>query len=154
MSLLHEISSDNDETDNAQDDVAHSEHYKTLGNEELKNKNYTQALDYYHKSLSLNSKNYAALSNRAFAYLKCERYDDTIRDATALLDNCPADNNHMTLRTKSLFRRALARRNLNGPEGITAALADLDLLLSMEPRQQGGQNGTEEDREYAAAEIY
>ena len=132
MSLLHEISEDS-QVENNEDNAANSEHFKTLGNEELKNKNYTKALDYYHKALSLNPKNYAALNNRAFAYLKCERYLDTIRDTSDLLDMCPNDNNHMTLRTKALFRRALARRNMNGPEGITAALADLDLLLSIEP---------------------
>ena len=37
------------------------------------------------------------------------------------------------LRTKALYRRALARKNLAGPGQLEAALADLDLLVALEP---------------------
>lgn len=51
--------------------------------------NYTTALDYCDAALAENDRNWRALSNRAFAYLKVGRYDDAQVDIDRALSIAP-----------------------------------------------------------------
>jgi tetratricopeptide (TPR) repeat protein len=62
--------------------VSESEHFKSLGNEAMKQSDYQEALRLYSKSIELDSNNIVAISNRAQVYIKLCRYIDAERDAS------------------------------------------------------------------------
>ena len=119
------------ERDTAGEAALVCENLKNAGNEALKNKDYNKAIELYGKALALSPDNFPCLSNRSLAHLKAGKYTEAEDDATRLLSECPVSES--TLRSKALFRRALARRGRAGPGDLMSALSDLDLLLVMEP---------------------
>ncbi|GAA95823.1 uncharacterized protein L969DRAFT_50656 [Mixia osmundae IAM 14324] len=99
---------------------------KESGNAAFKSGHYAEAIGHYSRAIHADPRDASFRSNRAFAYLKLEKYEDAQRDASAALALDPTPS----LRSKLLFRRAVARRQLGR---FDEARQDLDAARDIEP---------------------
>eukprot|EP01041_Mallomonas_annulata_P004521 gene4521-8978_t len=111
---------------------------KDQGNVALKAQNYTLAVELYSQALTQDPSNMAAQSNRALAYLKLKLYREAERDASKVLEGDLSSDTG--LRVKALYRRAQALYGYGGETDLQAALADLDLLIALEPSNKEAQS--------------
>ncbi|CAL8086450.1 unnamed protein product [Calicophoron daubneyi] len=118
-----EASSETDEELENQRRLALSKESRELGNVRFKEGKFMESVEQYTTSIRLTPEDPVPYTNRAFAYLRLERYSSAEADCSAALalnPNCP----------KALFRRALARKNL---AKSSEAIADLEILLQSNP---------------------
>lgn len=101
---------------------AEAEAVKEQGTQAIKSGDFARAAILYSESLEI-LETVAARNNRCLALIKLERWDEAIRDATAVLSVEPRN-------PKALFRRGLAHR---GRGDRSAAVEDLTKLVTLEP---------------------
>uniref|UniRef100_A0A1I8GMG3 RPAP3_C domain-containing protein n=1 Tax=Macrostomum lignano TaxID=282301 RepID=A0A1I8GMG3_9PLAT len=104
-----------------------AEQEKAKGNEAFRSGDYEEAALYYSRSVSA-SPLPAAYNNRAFAYLKLQKYTACVKDCGRVLKAEP-DN------VKALLRRATAYQKIHR---IVDARADLERLLRLDPGSAAG----------------
>jgi len=121
--------------------LSESENYKSLGNDAVKRSDFQEAARLYAKAIELNPENIAAIGNRAQVYLKLCRFVDAEKDATKVLtlledpkikSNVP-ETEIVSLKSKALFRRGLARRSIGSSSELDKALADFTALITLDP---------------------
>lgn len=66
------------------------EQLKNLGNDEFKNGNYQNALNYYNKAIELDTENHILYSNRCAVYLKLENKKCSLKDAITCTKMSPS----------------------------------------------------------------
>ncbi|KAL4080830.1 hypothetical protein J3A83DRAFT_4084838, partial [Scleroderma citrinum] len=103
---------------------------RSKGNQAFKAGDYPTAIGHYTSAILANNSDPTFYLNRAFAYLKLGKNEDTERDCTKALTLSP--NN-----VKALFRRAQARRALGNLGG---AREDLHRALELEPSNTSVKN--------------
>ncbi|KAJ6807732.1 RNA polymerase II-associated protein 3 [Iris pallida] len=98
---------------------------KDLGNEYFKQKKYLEAIDCYSRSIAL-SPTSVAFANRAMAYLKVKKFEESESDCTEALN---LDDRYV----KAYSRRATARKELGK---LKASMEDSDFAIRLEPNNQ------------------
>ncbi|CAH8852693.1 unnamed protein product [Trichobilharzia szidati] len=121
-----QIRNSSSETDEEQEDqrrIQLSKDARELGNVRFKEGRLDEAIEQYTMAIRLAPEDPTAYTNRAFAYIKTERYASAEADCIAALK---LDQKSI----KALFRRALARKGLGH---ISEAIEDLKELLKLNP---------------------
>eukprot|EP00565_Helicotheca_tamesis_P001480 CAMPEP_0185735170 /NCGR_PEP_ID=MMETSP1171-20130828/24497_1 /TAXON_ID=374046 /ORGANISM="Helicotheca tamensis, Strain CCMP826" /LENGTH=581 /DNA_ID=CAMNT_0028405371 /DNA_START=56 /DNA_END=1801 /DNA_ORIENTATION=+ len=109
-----------------EDSEAEALRLKDLGNAQLSEGHFLQAISLYTSSLEYNSKSAIVLSNRALAYIKVENYGLAIQDATAAIK---ADPNY----AKGYYRRGTAHFALSKAK---AARKDFRAVCKLRPKDK------------------
>ena len=78
---------------------------KQKGNDCIKQKNYTQAIEFYTKALGTDPSSHAVYSNRSLAYSNVGDFEKSLQDATKCLDLAPTF-------ARGYFRKAVALSGL------------------------------------------
>lgn len=116
----------------ADDLISRSVQLKDRGNESIRDGKFQEAVALYTESIACDPTNVVAYCNRSQAFLKLSRFADAERDASYVIASAK-DISSGSLALKALFRRALALRSMGGTANLSAAVADLEKLLSIEP---------------------
>ncbi|CAI2732504.1 unnamed protein product [Schistosoma spindalis] len=106
-----------------------AEREKEKGNESFKSGDYTDAMNYYKRSLIMHKTN-AVYNNRALIYLRQKNWKQAVNDCTKVLKTEP-DN------LKALFRRSQANFEL---DNLEQAEKDLSTLTDQDPTNFKAQN--------------
>ncbi|CAH8586752.1 unnamed protein product [Schistosoma bovis] len=114
-----DCSSETDEEQEDQRRIQLSKEARELGNVRFKEGKLNEAIEHYTMAIRLAPEDSIPYINRAFAYIKTERYASAEADCTAALR---LDRTSV----KAFYRRALARKGLGH---ITGAIEDLKELL-------------------------
>ncbi|CAI2731076.1 unnamed protein product [Schistosoma spindalis] len=117
-----ECSSETDEEQEDQRRIQLSKEARELGNVRFKEGKLNEAIEHYTMAIRLAPEDPIPYINRAFAYIKTERYASAEADCTAALR---LDRTSV----KAFYRRALARKGLGH---ITGAIEDLKELLKFD----------------------
>ena len=102
--------------------VAFAENEKVKGNDCMRALEYSEAVEYYTKSLALHNSS-IVLNNRALSYLKLEKYFDCIEDCTSSLA--------METNFKALLRRANSYYHIGKYQ---LAIMDIDQALELDSK--------------------
>lgn len=124
-----------------------SNKYKELGNEKMKLKDFTNALEDYNISLQYNTLNFSTYSNRSLLYLCLKQYNDSISDSSIIINDFLKNNtrngNTMVLYKKALYRRSESYYQLslldtsNMQDFIGNSLNDIRVLIELSPEDAG-----------------
>lgn len=106
------------------------EEYKTKGNDSVKQNNYEKACEFYSKCIELDANNTLAYANRSLCFIKTNKPDLAIKDASFVLEKDKTN-------VKALYRRALAYKLKQDYEKV---VEDLKELLKIEPNNQIAKN--------------
>ncbi|CAH8566737.1 unnamed protein product [Heterobilharzia americana] len=117
----HSCSSETDEEQEDERRIQLSKEARELGNVRFKEGRLDEAIEQYTMAIRLAPEDPIPYTNRAFAYIKTERFASAETDCTAALK---LDKTSV----KALFRRALARKGLGQ---ISGAIEDLEELLKI-----------------------
>ncbi|KAF0990486.1 hypothetical protein HZS_8177 [Henneguya salminicola] len=66
-----------------------AEEFKSLGNDCVKNQNYSQAIEHYTKAIEICPTNYTYYSNRAAAYASIGKHEESLSDAKKTIELSP-----------------------------------------------------------------
>ncbi|XP_018652524.1 putative heat shock protein 70 (hsp70)-interacting protein [Schistosoma mansoni] len=128
-----DCSSETDEEQEDQRRIQLSKEARELGNVRFKEGKLNEAIEHYTMAIRLSPEDPIPYINRAFAYIKTERYASAEADCTAALR---LDRTSV----KAFYRRALARKGLGH---ITGAIEDLKELLRFDPDNKTATNELE-----------
>lgn len=117
-----------EENSTAQDSET-SDEYKKRGNLAMGEQKYDEALYFYTKAIEKDQNNFAAINNRALAFLKLKKGKEAEIDVNKCLQLDP--NN-----IKAIFRRGLARKMQGCPNKIHDACNDFRHILEFEPQNK------------------
>ncbi|OMJ86611.1 hypothetical protein SteCoe_11825 [Stentor coeruleus] len=103
--------------------ILQSDQQKQIGNDFIRNKNYTQALESYNNAININPQNSQAYFNRALVHLKIKLYTKAAEDCDKAIE---INKNYV----KAYIRRAKAYKEL---KYYHKSIEDLEKALSIEP---------------------
>lgn len=89
--------------DNTEENKAKAEEFKTQGNTEFKNNNFTKAIELYTRAIETYDGEASYYANRAACYLSMKKYLKCIEDCNETLRKDPAFVKAMKRKAKSLF---------------------------------------------------
>lgn len=114
-----------------------AEALKNKGNEFLKKKNYSKAIEYYTMGLDKQRSNKALWTNRALAYLKSRFYNDCVSDCSRILESMEVLEDGYE-KSKGFAFKALCRRaqGNQGLEKYELALEDVEECLKLFPEDK------------------
>jgi len=89
--------------DNTDENKVKAEEFKTKGNQEFKNNNYTKAIEFYTSAIELYDQEPSYYANRAACYLGMKKYLKCIEDCNETLRQDPKFVKALKRKAKSLF---------------------------------------------------
>ncbi|XP_061395103.1 serine/threonine-protein phosphatase 5 [Musca vetustissima] len=111
----------------AQDDInALADHYKNQGNDYLKEKDFSKAIEMYTKAIELNPNNAIYYANRSLAHLRQESFGFALQDGISAVK---ADPTYL----KGYYRRAAAHMSLGK---FKQALSDYEYVSKCRPNDK------------------
>ena len=114
-----------------------AEELKVKGNEQLKKKNYSEAINFYSQAIDLDRGNHYIWTNRALAHIKKKEFEKAVEDCSKVLQSCEVLEDGYE-KSKDACFKALSRRALayKGKENYEDALKDAEEALKLFPEDK------------------
>lgn len=122
-SEIEDLSKKTQHDEELKEKILQSDRQKQIGNDFIRNKNYSQALESYNNAININPQNAAAFFNRALVHLKMKIYTQAAEDCHKAIE---INKNY----AKAYIRRAKAYKEL---KFYDKAMEDLEKALEIEP---------------------